>query len=103
MAEESFPGELGNALAMLESMKCGRKVWRQGNRRPVRVLIHCYGGINRTCAAYCALVMAFASFSMEKAIALWIKQRAYYAPFQNREYMIEALLELQEELHTYRQ
>ena len=103
VAEESFPGELGNALAMLESMKCGRKVWRQGNRRPVRVLIHCYGGINRTCAAYCALVMAFASFSMEKAIALWIKQRAYYAPFQNREYMIEALLELQEELHTYRQ
>ena len=65
--------------------------------------IDCYGGINRTCAAYCALVMAFASFSMEKAIALWIKQRAYYAPFQNREYMIEALLELQEELHTYRQ
>ena len=103
VAEESFPGELGNALAMLESMKCGRKVWRQGNRRPVRALIHCYGGINRTCAAYCALVMAFASFSMEKAIALWIKQRAYYAPFQNREYMIEALLELQEELHTYRQ
>ena len=103
VAEESFPGELGNALAMLESMKCGRKVWRQGSRRPVRVLIHCYGGINRTCAAYCALVMAFASFSMEKAIALWIKQRAYYAPFQNREYMIEALLELQEELHTYRQ
>ena len=68
VAEESFPGELGNALAMLESMKCGRKVWRQGNRRPVRVLIHCYGGINRTCAAYCALVMAFASFSWKKPL-----------------------------------
>ena len=25
VAEESFPGELGNALAMLESMKCGRR------------------------------------------------------------------------------
>ena len=61
VAEESFPGELGNALAMLEKMKCGRKVWRQGNRRPVRVLIHCYGGINRTCAAYCALVILYLS------------------------------------------
>ena len=46
--------------------------------------------------------MAFASMSMEQAIAKWIKTRAYYAPFQDREYMIEALLELQEELHTYR-
>ena len=54
------------------------------------------------CAAYCALVMAFASMSMEQAIAKWFKTRAYYAPFQDREYMIEALLELQEELHTYR-
>ena len=42
--------------------------------------------------------MAFASMSMEQAIAKWIKTRAYYAPFLHREYMIEALLELQEEL-----
>ena len=103
VADESFPGELANALAMLETMRFGRDVWKTGNIRPIRVLVHCYGGINRTCAAFCVLVMAFASCTMEKAIALWIKKRAYYAPFQNREYMIEALLEMQEELHTYRQ
>eukprot|EP00439_Symbiodinium_sp_Y106_P000205 s7405_g1.t1 len=103
VADESFPGELGCALARLEPMKLGRHFWKRGGkRRLIRVLVHCYGGINRTCAAYCALVMAFASMSMEKAIAKWIKHRAYYAPFLDREYMIEALLELQDELHTYR-
>ena len=103
MADESFSGELANALTMLEAMRFGRNVWKTGNRRPIRVLVHCYGGINRTCAAFCVLVMAFASCTMEKAIALWIQKRAYYAPFRDREYMIEALLEMQDELHEYRQ
>ena len=98
MAEESLPGELGRTLETLELRKLGRNFWKRGGkRRPIRVLVHCYGGINRTCGAYCALAMASASMSMEQAIA-----RAYYAPFQDREYMIEALLELQEKLHTYR-
>ena len=66
------------------------------------MLVHCHGGVNRTCAAYSVLVMAFASMTMESAIDKWIQHLAYYAPFKNREYMIEALLEMQEELHTYR-
>ena len=99
VAEESLPGQLDRALQRLELMKRGRNFWKRGGkRRPIRVLVHCHGGINRTCAAFCALVMAFASMSMEQAIAKWIKTRAYYAPFLHREYMIEALLELQEEL-----
>ena len=74
VAEESLPGELGRALEILELMKLGRNFWKRGGkRRPIRVLVHCNGGINRTSAAYCALVMAFASMSMEQAIAKWIK------------------------------
>ena len=45
--------------------------------------------------------MAFASMTMESAIDKWIQHRAYYAPLKNREYMIEALLEMQQ-MRTYR-
>ena len=103
MDEESFPGELAQALEVLEKKKDGPDVWNSccQRRRPLRVLVHCYGGVNRTCAAYSVLMMAFASMSMERAIGKWIQHRAYYAPFKHREYMIEALLQMQEELHTY--
>ena len=104
MDEESFPGELAQALEVLEKKKAGPDVWNNScceRRRPLRVLVHCYGGVNRTCAAYSVLMMAFASMSMEKAIDKWIQHRAYYAPFKHREYMIEALLQMQEELQTY--
>ena len=103
MDEESFPGELAQALEVLEKKKAGPDVWNScgERRRPLRVLVHCYGGVNRTCAAFSVLMMAFASMSMERAIDKWIQHRAYYAPFKHREYMIEALLQMQEELHTY--
>ena len=103
MDEESFPGELAQALEILEKKKAGPDVWNSCDerRRPLRVLVHCYGGVNRTCAAYSVLMMAFASMNMEKAIDKWIQHRAYYAPFKHREYMIEALLQMQEELQTY--
>ena len=103
MDEESFPGELAQALEVLEKKKAGPDVWNSWSerRRPLRVLVHCYGGVNRTCAAYSVLMMAFASMNMEKAIDKWIQHRAYYAPFKHREYMIEALLQMQEELQTY--
>ena len=104
MDEESFPGELAQALELLEKIKDGPDVWKSccETRRPIRALVHCYGGVNRTCAAYSVLMMAFASMNMERAIDKWIQHRAYYAPFHHREYMIEALLQMQEKLHTYK-
>ena len=48
VADESFPGELAQDLATLETMKDGRGFWKRGGqRRPIYVLLHCYGGINR--------------------------------------------------------
>ena len=74
VVDASFPGELAQALAILEKMKDGRGFWKRGGqRREIRVLLHCYGGMNRTCGAYCALIMALASMTMESAIASWIQ------------------------------
>ena len=54
VAEESLPGQLDRALQRLELMKLGRNFWKRGGkRRPIRVLVHCHGGIKRTCAAFC--------------------------------------------------
>ncbi|CAE7588087.1 unnamed protein product, partial [Symbiodinium necroappetens] len=50
MDEESFPGELAQALEVLEKKKAGPDVWNSccQRRRPLRVLVHCYGGVNRS-------------------------------------------------------
>ncbi|CAE7843275.1 unnamed protein product [Symbiodinium microadriaticum] len=62
--------ELAQALAILDKMKDGRGFCKHGGqRRPIRVPLHCYGGMNRTCGACCALVMALASMTVESAIA----------------------------------
>ena len=45
------------------------------------VLRHCYGGVNRSCAAACVILMFFASLRLEEALALWVRRRAYYASF----------------------
>ena len=58
MDEESFPRELARALEVLEKKKDGPDVWNSccQRRRPLRALVHCYGGVNckqDLCCIFC--------------------------------------------------
>ena len=61
-------------------------------------MLHCYGGVSRTCAAACVLLMRFEGLRLDHILTLWQKHRTYYAPFLNREYMLYALIDVERDI-----
>ena len=59
------------------------------------ILIHCYGGVNRSTAAVCAVLMNFCGLSLRRALMCVLKERASLQPFQKRDYMLVGLLDLE--------
>ena len=78
--------------------------WRRerGETVEMNVLMHCYGGINRSCAGACVLLMRFVGLRLDDAMALWREHRAYYARFLNRPYMIHALIDVEKDFFGLR-
>ena len=74
VAAEFRAGEVDEAWQLLSE-----RAARETLQRPLRVFLHCHGGINRTC-----LVMGLHRSSFEQAMFHWMRCRMYYEPSINR-------------------
>ena len=59
---------------------------------PVRILVHCYGGVNRSGAAVVCLLMYFLKFTAARAVCTLVRARSANRYWRDREYMLEGLL-----------
>ena len=63
--------------------------------KSMRVLFHCFGGINRSTGILCAwLVVAYEHSALE-AVQLLLQKRPALSPWRNRPYVLEALWHLE--------
>jgi hypothetical protein len=65
---------------------------------PVAVLVHCYGGVNRSTAALICLLVVWTGQPAMYILQLVLKEKAGGGYWQDRLYMLEALLEFSEEV-----
>jgi len=59
--------------------------------RPMHILFHCFGGINRSAAVLCAWLIAAYGYSSEDAIKPLLTKRPSLRPWRHRAYVVEAL------------
>ena len=72
------------------------KLWQQSiigvnADKPMNILFHCFGGINRSAAVLCAWLIAAYGYSAEDAIKILITKRPSLRPWHHRDYVLEAL------------
>jgi len=61
---------------------------------PLVILVHCFGGMNRSSSALCALLIIFRKMSAKQAIATLVAARPGLKYWENRQYFVEALFDL---------
>jgi hypothetical protein len=59
--------------------------------KPMNILFHCFGGINRSTAVLCARLMAAYGYSAEDATKLLLTKRPSLRPWSHRDYVLEAV------------
>lgn len=64
----------------------------------VAVLVHCYGGVNRSTAALICLLMVWTGQPAIFILQLVLNEKAGAQFWQDRLYILEALLEFSEEV-----
>jgi len=57
--------------------------------KPMNILFHCFGGINRSAAVLCAWLIAANGYSAEDAIKMLLTKTL--RPWRHRDYVLEAL------------
>ena len=81
----------------LSAWKCiCSQLWQQSiaaviAEKPMNVLFHCFGGINRSAGILCAWLIVACGYSAEEAIQLLLKKRPSLRPWRHRDYVIDAL------------
>ena len=81
----------------LSAWKCiCSQLWQQSiaaviAEKPMNVLFHCFGGINRSAGILCAWLIVEYGYSAEEAIQLLLKKRPSLRPWRHRGYVIDAL------------
>ena len=60
--------------------------------QPCRILVHCYGGCNRSGAAIACLLMYFCELTVEQAVFCLLRARGGNEYWHHRQYMIRALV-----------
>ena len=60
--------------------------------QPCRILVHCYGGCNRSGAAIACLLMYFCELTVEQAVFCLLRARGGNDYWHQRQYMIRALV-----------
>ena len=61
---------------------------------PIVILVHCFGGMNRSSSALCALLIIFRQMSARQAIQQLVTARPGLNYWENRLYFVEALRDL---------
>ena len=59
--------------------------------KPMNILFHCFGGINRSAAVLCAWLIAAYGYSAEDATKLLLTKRPSLRPWRHRDYVLEAV------------
>ena len=72
------------------------QLWQQSiiavhEDKPMHILFHCFGGINRSAAILCAWLIVAYDYSAEDAIKLLLTKRPSLRPWRHREYVLDAL------------
>ena len=72
------------------------QLWQQSiiavhEDKPMHMLFHCFGGINRSAAILCAWLIVAYDYSAEDAIKLLLTKRPSLRPWRHREYVLDAL------------
>ena len=72
------------------------QLWQQSiiavnENKPMNILFHCFGGINRSAAVLCAWLIAAYGYSAEDATKLLLTKRPSLRPWRHRDYVLEAL------------
>ena len=72
------------------------QLWQQSiiavnEDKPMNILFHCFGGINRSAAVLCAWLMAAYGYSAEDATKLLLTKRPSLRPWSHRDYVLEAV------------
>ena len=72
------------------------QLWQQSiiavhEDKPMHILFHCFGRINRSAAILCAWLIVAYDYSAEDAIKLLLTKRPSLRPWRHREYVLDAL------------
>ena len=59
--------------------------------KPMNILFHCFGGINRSAAILCAWLIAAHDYSAQEAIQILLRRRPSLRPWKHRDYVLDAL------------
>ena len=95
---EQIPDLVASCLRQWKIV-CNR-LWKQSmlavaGDKSMRVLFHCFGGVNRSAGILCAwLVVAYEHSALE-AVQLLLPKRPAMRPWRNRPYVLEALWHLE--------
>ena len=72
------------------------QLWQQSiiavnEDKPMHILFHCFGGINRSAAILCAWLIVAYDYCAEDAIKLLLTKRPSLRPWRHRDYVLDAL------------
>ena len=69
----------------------------------MHILFHCFGGINRSAAILCAWLFVAYDYTAEDAIKLLRTKRPSLRPWRHRDYVLDALWMVEQQLSEWRQ
>eukprot|EP00435_Cladocopium_sp_Y103_P023001 s2744_g5.t1 len=72
------------------------QLWQQSilavvAEKPMNILFHCFGGINRSAAILCAWLIAAHDYSAQETIQILLQKRPSLRPWRHRDYVLDAL------------